>query len=368
MEQEIADIFNELQQTDNSYAKEHLFPIESDDTDMHIVNTSQRDIESGRIDSLGEVFLEWYLFDPNSQKSIENFLQTEDLTNIFTEQQFMDLLCGKAYLDDALVKFVLLKLPFPLSFNKLGYLNSHVKNGYLIESDYHTIIDKIRVQIQKINQTRKTDRKNKRRIYVQKNREHIRQKKREYNARNRERVNQQKREYWSKNREKYLENHKKWVREHPEYERKRAQKPQRKKYMQEYHKRYAEKNREAVQKQKKAWYEANKAKCAEQQQARLQNLKQQAESAQKICAAYVFLLVLRKTNKEQYLQLYTRQQNPLIGMLKICPALQSMDINMCPLCNPDCDNNVCECCNQKVLSLPKALSELQIIANKLKQR
>lgn len=39
------------------------------------------------------------------------------------------------------------------------------------------------------------------------------------------------------------------------------------------------------------------------------------ESAKTVCAAYVFLLNLRKTNKELYLQLYTKRQDYLSYIL-----------------------------------------------------
>ena len=99
-----------------------------------------------------------------------------------------------------------------------------------------------------------------------------------------------------------------------------------------------------------------------------EELKQKAEAAQKICAAYVFLLNLKKTNKAKYSELYPGQRNPLVGMLKMCPALQSMDISKCPIYNLNCEQTLEQCCNQKVLNLPNAIGEMQIIANALSQQ
>ena len=97
-------------------------------------------------------------------------------------------------------------------------------------------------------------------------------------------------------------------------------------------------------------------------------MRRKSELAKQICATYVFLVNLRKNNKKEYLNMYTENQRPLIPMLKTCTALQNMDINMCPLCNENCENKLEKCCNQKVLAIPNVMQELQTIANKLQQR
>ncbi len=66
--------------------------------------------------------------------------------------------------------------------------------------------------------------------------------------------------------------------------------------------------------------------------------------------------------------MYTENQRPLIPMLKTCTALQNMNINQCPLCNENCENELEKSCNQKVLALPNIMQELRIITNELKQK
>lgn len=98
-----------------------------------------------------------------------------------------------------------------------------------------------------------------------------------------------------------------------------------------------------------------------------ERMQQTAETAMKVCAAYVFLMNLKKQDPGKYSELYTRKQNPLCGMLKNCVALQKMDITMCPFCNDKNGNMIEECCNQKLLAVPNAIEEMQAISRNLVQ-
>ena len=151
-----------------------------------------------------------------------------------------------------------------------------------------------------------------------------------------------------------------------EYDKERRKKNKAARY--ETQKKAVSKNPEHYKQYKHAWYQANQAEQAEKARQQHLKYKEQAESAKRVCAAFIFLLNLRKTNMKKYLELYTYQQKPLIHMLKLCPALQSMDINLCPFCNPESGQKAEECCNQKVLALPDAIGEIQMIANNLRQR
>jgi len=121
-----------------------------------------------------------------------------------------------------------------------------------------------------------------------------------------------------------------------------------------------------------AYYQEKKGEIAQKAHERQEKLNQQIDSAMQMCAAYVLLMRLKKSKdkdeKKQYLELYTRKQEPLTSMLKTCVALQHMDINMCPLCNPNCGDVIEDCCNQKILAIPGAVNELQIIANDLSRQ
>ena len=324
---------------------------------------------SGRISTLPELFTEWYLFDSSHEKNIPQFLAEEGLTDVFTESEFMDLICGGAYLDYALIQFITLKIPFPIKITKIQKLNWDLsvqnKKAYLIKSKTNTT--------EKIHEATKENKTKKRKQDA------------EYHKKNRERILKQHHEYYLANREHILERNRQWVLTHQEqYQKYHSQWcTENAEHLKEYHKKYRAENATAVSERKKkcynakkeqykrknkANYETNKEKYLAQQKQYNAKLKQKAEMAKTVCAAYVFLLNLRKTDKEQYLKIYRKQANPLIGMLKTCVALQNMDKKQCPFCNSKCDQSAEQCCNQKVLSMDNAPTMLKILANILNQR
>lgn len=339
---------------------------------------------TGCISTLSELFTEWYLFDSSHEKNIPQFLAEEGLTDVFTESEFMDLICGGAYLDDTLIQFITLKIPFPIKTKKIQKLNRDLsvqnEKAYLVKSKTTTI-----EKIHEITQEKKA-KKAKRNA--------------EYHKKNRERILKQHHEYYLANREHILEKNKQWVLSHQEqYQKYHAQWcTENAEHLKEYHKKYRTENAVAVSERKKKCYnakkeqylsrnkanyeankekylahqkqhyEANKEKYLARQKQYYEEMKQKAESAKNMCAAYVFLLNLRKTDKEQYFKMYTEQAKPLTGMLKTCVALQNNDINLCPFCNSKSEQNAEQCCNQKVLSMDNATTMLKILANILNQR
>ena len=325
--------------------------------------SSQTDTVVGRISTLSEVFLEWYLFDSSKEKNVKTFLAETEIKDVFDEADFMDLMCGMAYLDDDLLQYVSLKLPFYISINKLRCMNAVVsanKQAYMIKTAKN-----IGDEIQKIVAQKQEQKK-------------VRAK--EYRKQNKERLKNTKHEYYLQNRQHILAKNKKWVEEHPLLYRVHQVlwRQENDQVVKEYHKKYRTENAVAISERKKKCYNAKKNQYQQHNRENYQKnkekylaarkvLKQKGEVAQKICAAYVFLLILQKKNKEKYLELYTQQQNPLCEMLKTCVALQNMDMNMCPFCNHNSEIVAAQCCNQKVLSIPNAMNEVQKLADALKQ-
>ena len=127
MDQEIADIFAEYE---DSRTAESAKLASLKESNIHLMATPLMESESLRISSLAEVFLEWYLFDSNTKKTTKTFLKNEDIADVFTEKQFMNLLCGDACLDDTLIEFVALKLTFSLTLDRLHFLNSCLKKHH----------------------------------------------------------------------------------------------------------------------------------------------------------------------------------------------------------------------------------------------
>lgn len=346
---EIEDIFYECEDIST---QDMYYYLHEEDTKMHIVGHTTGDCETGRISKLSEVFLEWYLFESDTEKNIKIFLESEGLSDVFTETQFMDLMFGKAYLDSVLLQFVALKLPFYVVSKKLRHINAkHGKDAYLIQHGPNVF--------EKIHET------------VQENKEFIRKRKKEYRH-----------NHHMAHREHNLAMNRQWILDHFErYQAYQAQwRTENREHLHEYQSQYRQENATAVAERKKKCYRAkkeqyqkrnrenyakNKERYLAQNKAHRMELQQKATLTQEFCAAYVFLLQLRKTDKAQYQMLYRPQQNPLTHMLRTCPALQNMDASLCPFCNSEYDQSVDTYCNNKVLELPGAVDKVKQIASVL---
>ncbi len=346
---DIQDIFDE-----SAESKTEIF-ISSEDGNYNLNGRPfPEDSETGRISTLSELFTEWYLFDSSHEKNVQQFLAEEDLTDVFTESEFMDLMCGGAYLDDRLIHFIALKIPFQIKEQKIQKLNRELSEqnnkANLIKSKNSTIEKTRDIIAERKTNKQKHDK--------------------EYRIRNREHIIKQKREYYLLNRERILERNRQWVLAHQEqcqayYQKWREENAE---HLKEYHKNYRTKNATAVSERKKKCYNSKKAQYQQRNKENYEKRKQLAEAAQNVCVVYIFLLNLRKADKKLYTQLYTRQQNPLTEMIKTCTALQKMNMNMCPFCNRKSSQKLDQCCNQKVLELANAKTLLKILANTLKQR
>ena len=346
---EFEDIFYEYE---DMFAQDLHYYLSTYESEMRIGGHPTSDCETGRISKLSEVFLEWYLFESDTEKNIKTFLESEGLSDVFTETQFIDLMCGKAYLDDVLLQFVALKLPFYVAFNKLKRVNAkHSKDVYLIRHGPN-IFEKIRET-------------------VHENNEFIRERKKEYRH-----------NHHMAHREHNLALNRQWILNHFEqYQAYQTQwRTENREHLHEYQSKYRRDNATAVAERKKKCYNAkkeqyqkrnrenytkNKERYLAQQKAYRMELQQKAVLAQDFCAAHVFLLGLRKTDKAQYQMLYRPQQNSFALMLRTCPALQNMDASLCPFCNSECDQSVDTCCNNKVLELPGAVDTVKQIASAL---
>lgn len=362
MQDSIQDIFSEFEEPDD---KSLIFDEQLQSTYIKSTNSV-----SNHISSLSEIFLEWYLFDSSTEKDVQKFLTDEDLTDIFKESDFMDLMCGTAYLDEELIKLVLLKLPFHISTNKLQYLNFYTSylnpNARLIKSTDKTIakmntLSKLKLQ-EKKDKEKQRDKK-----YYETHKEINKQKKHEYYLKNREKIQEANKLWIINNLEKHLAYQKQYRLEHLEESR-------------EYHKQYRKNNAEVVSERKKKcynakkeqylqhhheYYETNKDKLLAQNKIYYKAKKQRAKKALTVCAAYVLLSKLKKKNKDKYLKLYSEQQDPLNQMIPNCIALQTMNLDLCPWLNENYGISIEQCCNQNVLALPRVKKRLPKMAQML---
>ena len=375
MQNYINNIFDEY----NEHRKNrNLFSI---DPELFAKNKPYKSPENNNVSTLAEIFLEWYLFNSNSKKDINTFLNDEDLVDIFTESEFMDLMCGRAYLDEDIIQFVALKLPFEVSLPRLHDLNDRQST----RNDGATLIVLKQKTIEKTTELSKHKKEKKRqraREYSKKYRETHKEYFKQYRETHREHLKELLHNSYVKNKEKNKKTQspekrernkllvKKWHAEHAE-EMREYQKQYRKNNavaISESKKKCFNKKKEHYIQKKKEYAQKNKEKLNAKQKAYHDSIKSKIESAKTICAMYVFLSDLKHNNREQFLKIYRQGQNIFINLAKTCMALQNMDINMCPLCNENCGTTIEQSCNADALSLPGAIQQIQTIANNLKQR
>ncbi len=337
---------------------------------------SNEDCVRNRVLSLSEVFTEWYLFDFSHEKSVQQFLNEEQIDDIFTESEFIDLMCGDAFVDNDLLQFIAMKLPFRLTLNKLHAMNQSISknnaSARMIPSN-QKIKNKLCELFQSKKQTHKRhrapDSEHRRKYkheYYLRNKEYIQKLKHEHYLKNHERIKQRSREYYAANKER--------VKAHFVATKKHRQKIIHEIYMRN-HESYKARNqayraahREELNKYSKEYYIAHREKQNQYQKEYYAKSQQNKAIAKTMCAAYLFLSKFKKENKAEYLKLYKKYHDPLRDMFKTCVALQNNDINQCPFCNENCKNTIDKCCNQKILSIPNATIEIQSIVNILKQK
>ncbi len=83
--------------------------------------------KSSEIQSLGEVFCEYYLSCPDDVSSFSQFLEKEELKGVISEKDYQKLVLGEAYLSDEALEFFRLKFPFFITDNKMHILNTAVR-------------------------------------------------------------------------------------------------------------------------------------------------------------------------------------------------------------------------------------------------
>lgn len=371
--QEIQDIFSDSKKRNQKFS---LYPY---DDGLKIIFASKGSIRDN-ISSLAEVFTEWYLFDSSYEKDIQKFLSTEQIDDVFTESEFIDLMCNKAYVDNDLIQFISMKLPFRITLERLHLLNKSVKDEN--DSTYKIIskpflTNKLREVFQSKHHTTKSHRASHRNTdpehtrivkheYYLRNKEYIKNIKREYYLKNREHIKQQSKEYYATNKDR--------IKAYFAANKEHIQKIKHKSYI---------KNREYYQKRNEKYYAANRDKqrqyskeyyiahCEEQKQYLKKYYEQSKKNkalAKTMCAAYLFLLKFKKENTDEYLKLYKKYHDPLHNMFKTCTALQNENINQCPFYIENFDKNPEQYCDKKILSIPNAITEIQSIATNLKQK
>ncbi len=227
---------------------------------------------STKVKTLSEVFIEWYLFDSSSDKSISEFLKSEKLDKILSEDDFNDIVQGVANLDDDTITYIAKKLPFDFNINKLDMFNTAVGQKSYYQRTIKTNPQYIATEIERMNSD-KTERKKEQKAqyhkkYRAENLERLKATKDIWYKNNYERVIETNKRWREKNPDKVTESRKKWFEQNPEKVKESRKKwnEQNPEKIKESNKRWREANPDKVKARYKRWCDANpdKVKAAKQ--------------------------------------------------------------------------------------------------------
>ncbi len=335
-----------------------------------------RDDVIGRINSLGDLFLEWFLFDCSKERTLQEFLVDEQIDDLFTPEDYLALIFGDAYLDYVLCKLVRDILPFPVLYKTIIRLNRCVqKNAQIIcstpeSTDKHLDLLKQKKQQKSAECCRRYYEKNKEKIaeankqyrinhkseiaeykhkYYETNKDKIIEYKREYREKNKETIAQKKKEYRLANREKvsrhkheyYLDNKDEILNKNKIYRIANKEKIAQKK------KEYRLVNREKLILQKKEQYQ----KCLD-------------EYTQK-CPVTQFIEYVRQNNIAEFLLHYTVRARGS----SLCLSKCKKGVRNCPLCANDLtDEQMRDACPvSSVFQFDNACDRIRVFVEKNKE-
>ena len=378
MDTEDYNIFDDVIDNDDYYGlNQNFFIEESFDTKPKFISSTI----NSKIQTLSEVFLEWFLFDSSEEKTLESFIKSENIDAFITPEQFMDIMSNNAHLDEPLILLVQQKLPFQVPLKKMHYLNSQARKNYTYcikvpPEIIHDLIKKeLNLKKEKIKQQQKQ--------YYEKNRDKILEYQKQYQEKNHDKIAEYNKQYCEKNRDKIAEYQKQYYEEN----RDKIAKHQKQYYEEnrdkiaKYQKQYREQNRDKIAKHQKQYREQNRDKIAKYQKQYCeknhdkmlkyqQMYKERKEMAKSVCPAFLFLDSLKKENIVVYLTLHKKRSDIIGKAIKSCTALQNMDFTLCPLFKSvDSEQYMKESCPMpNAFVLPQSFDIIRNFVTVLKQR
>ncbi len=294
-----------------------------------------------RITTLAEVFLEYYLFDTCTAKSIDDFLSDEHLDDVFTSGQIMDLMCGTAYMNEEMVSLVHSKLPFEINIGRLHKLNANAAKSGAIEiipCNVNLVQKEAELKKEKVRRTKSEYN----RRYREKHADKIKAYQKELYLQNREQRKESARARYYKNRSANIAKSRQYYKDNLA-----ACVARDKKYYRE--------NREYILARNRQYREKN----PNANKDNYQKIKARKELAKSMCPVFIFLCELRATNIQKYLTKYKRVQDiPGQAIRAGCDALSVRDISLCPIVVggvAQCD----KCPMHAAFEFENAVSEIQ---------
>lgn len=315
---------------------------------------------NAKIETLSELFTEWFLYDSTTANTLESFLVANELTELFSVEDFTDLICGTACLDDAVASLVLRLLPFHVSPERMKRINTDAlfSGAEMLVSSPETI-KKITERLPSSELIKKEYMRRYKREWNKANREYILAWVREYRKRPevKERIKEQAKIYREAHREQIRERQKEYYQRPEVQERTKKRKKQ---YRIENRERFAEyriKRRqnhpelyEREKEQARKFYYKNRRVILVQHCIKQQENRQNSRKAKTVCPTYLYLLQMRQDNRADYMKLFG-YRNPVNFALKTCPALQEMDPTKCAFCTNAHDATT-NCAMYNMVKLP----------------
>lgn len=196
--------------------------------------------------TLSEMFVEWFLL-TDSNKSISDFLMSEKIDHIFSENDFNDLMAGKAFLSNSLCKYIVDICPFKITSSQMYKMNPVGDDKKEISFDEKRLIQ----ERSKLRKQSEQDKKQRRAEYYQtwksQNYESLLEYWKKYNSANKEQRSLVKKEIYQRNKEYILKRNNEY-----------RQRPDVKLRMVQQRKERYEKDKEKILAQQKDYYNNNK--------------------------------------------------------------------------------------------------------------
>ena len=255
-----------MEDTDN---KEKLLPKFNDEDkslSIQYLNINRYTL----LTSIPEMISEWWAY---SGKSAEDFLKSEELSEVIDEKIFIDILIGKYKFSTRFLSLLQEKIPYNITLNKLYSLNKSFAAEHPEAEILSVDSNKLQSLLRKIYLRKKESKKKRIKKWQQENKEAIAESKARYRESHKEEIREKKR--------KYRETHREQIKAYKKSRREITNRQQREKYHADieksrekgrmYSKRYKEQNRDKVLLSQRKYREKHKDDIKQRLQERLEN-------------------------------------------------------------------------------------------------
>ena len=220
--------------------------------------------------SIPEMLSEWWSY---SGKSVAEFLESEELSEVINEKTFVDILVGKYKLTNQLLPLIRAKVPYNVSLNKLYSLNKNFSVEHPKAKLLYVDNEKLHALLRKIYLQKKEKRKTQIKDWQQENKDKIAQVKARYIESHKEEIKKRKKEY--------RETHREQIKAYKESRREITNRQQRERYHADiessrekgrmYSKIYKEQNREKVLQSQRKYREGHREEIKIKRQKRMED-------------------------------------------------------------------------------------------------